>query len=843
MHYKKKKRRGSRTAVIITLVVLVLAATATAVFLALGGLPGIKNEIAMHSPPPEPYFSQGEVRALTLQAYAGEQTEQAYKEYFAQAVAFAKENGFNTLIYEGKTGIEVYWRDEVFPPPAELRKQDGIINQLDPLELLCEAAKGQSVQIWLSMNPYDATGLTEDATGPVAELARSQNTPQFNPADGAYTALLAQSINGLPQKYPLAGIVFANLNTPTPATAEDGSIVPPSAEQQEAFAAAFTQLMGQLQPVWAEKAYKTQLILGFDEHTSLVSTSLAASLVQSGQINYLQPAIYPGAGLSHRLAGWTAAAPIVLVQPPQDDTAVTLFTASRSSGYGGAVFGSYPAVINEATRLGILKSTLLQLDYPLPTGFDIPQTLRITFPLNGAKYSYENVYIMGTSDPTQPLLINGTEITNRAPGGAFGTLVELQTGTNTFTFTNGTTTLQHTIERPAPSSYTPNPKPDGTKPVEPGQAVEISTLIASALKDYTNMASMNETFHIGAVAVVQESVEFTSGNTISNAYKLTSGDWVLASNCKAIPGTGASSFSGLAPEDRDGGETLVFTGNGTPATYIAYDEASNSLSVTMYDTSFTLPAGFSSRLVQSASVENGENSVTLTLKLNTIWGYNIEYSGGKTQLFLKDPPTPSTDPARPLQGVHVLLDPGHGGTDAGALGIGGEESGPNEKHINLALAQATAYRLRQLGAEVTLSREDDETFPSLTDRLLAQSVQKPDFFISIHHNSAELNADRSGAMGSQSYYYHPYSVPNSKQFAQNLISSIAPTTGRNGTDSSWGYYYVTRTTVCPSVLFEYGFVISPLEFEDITSTDGLYAAACATAAAIIESMPAPAPTA
>jgi N-acetylmuramoyl-L-alanine amidase len=91
--------------------------------------------------------------------------------------------------------------------------------------------------------------------------------------------------------------------------------------------------------------------------------------------------------------------------------------------------------------------------------------------------------------------------------------------------------------------------------------------------------------------------------------------------------------------------------------------------------------------------------------------------------------------------------------------------------------------------------------------------------------------------GTQVYYFTQQDAPLTRPFAQTMIDNISTATGRGGGEARQDYYYVTRTTVCPSVLFEYGFMVNPQEFEDVLSTDGIIAAACGTANAILASVP------
>ena len=79
----------------------------------------------------------------------------------------------------------------------------------------------------------------------------------------------------------------------------------------------------------------------------------------------------------------------------------------------------------------------------------------------------------------------------------------------------------------------------------------------------------------------------------------------------------------------------------------------------------------------------------------------------------------------------VIIDPGHGGHDTGAIG----KSGTREKDITLAISQKLAEELKERGLEVILTREDDH-YVRLEDRAQFANESRGDLFISIHCNSA-----------------------------------------------------------------------------------------------------------
>lgn len=106
---------------------------------------------------------------------------------------------------------------------------------------------------------------------------------------------------------------------------------------------------------------------------------------------------------------------------------------------------------------------------------------------------------------------------------------------------------------------------------------------------------------------------------------------------------------------------------------------------------------------------------------------------------------PGTEPlvVPPLR--TIVIDPGHGGTNEGAIGI----AGIHEKHLTLKLALLLADRLRARYPEATiiLTRETDR-FLSLNDRISIANDAEADLFLSLHFNSS-MNPL---AVGFESFY-------------------------------------------------------------------------------------------
>ncbi|MGA7991692.1 MAG: N-acetylmuramoyl-L-alanine amidase [Thermoanaerobaculia bacterium] len=85
----------------------------------------------------------------------------------------------------------------------------------------------------------------------------------------------------------------------------------------------------------------------------------------------------------------------------------------------------------------------------------------------------------------------------------------------------------------------------------------------------------------------------------------------------------------------------------------------------------------------------------------------------------------------------VVLDPGHGGTDPGAIGTGGIR----EKDVTLDVANRVRAYLEEGHLAVSLTRDGDATL-SLRERVLLANAKKPDLFVSIHVNSLPAVRDK-----------------------------------------------------------------------------------------------------
>jgi N-acetylmuramoyl-L-alanine amidase len=142
----------------------------------------------------------------------------------------------------------------------------------------------------------------------------------------------------------------------------------------------------------------------------------------------------------------------------------------------------------------------------------------------------------------------------------------------------------------------------------------------------------------------------------------------------------------------------------------------------------------------------------------------------------------------------IVLDPGHGGSDPGAVGIGGLQ----EKQIVLPIARQVAAYLEQQGIQVILTRTDDSDV-ELEPRVQIAEQSNASLFVSIHANA--ISMDRPEVNGVETYYFS-----SGERLAQVIQDSIVQDTKMNDKGVRQARFYVLRRTSMPAVLIETGFV-------------------------------------
>jgi len=170
-----------------------------------------------------------------------------------------------------------------------------------------------------------------------------------------------------------------------------------------------------------------------------------------------------------------------------------------------------------------------------------------------------------------------------------------------------------------------------------------------------------------------------------------------------------------------------------------------------------------------------------------------------------------------LKGKTIIIDPGHGGSDPGAIG-------PNrlcEKEVTLGVSLKVEDILKSAGANVIMTRTDDRDVygPNASDRDELQARvnvgrdNPADVFVSIHANSFTSPSAR----GTATYFYEK--SPYDRMLAQSLQDGLVEFGGLSDRGIQAANFYVVKRSNIPAALVELAFISNPREESLLSSSD------------------------
>lgn len=216
----------------------------------------------------------------------------------------------------------------------------------------------------------------------------------------------------------------------------------------------------------------------------------------------------------------------------------------------------------------------------------------------------------------------------------------------------------------------------------------------------------------------------------------------------------------------------------------------------------------------------------------------------------------------------VVVDPGHGGAQEGAISPGGLR----ESDLTLQIARRVAARLRRMGAKVILTRTGDVAVPMANRAAIANAI-RADLFLSIHLNSMPTVEARRVTAGVETYFLSAdatdthasavaarenadrlagepeldpddpvgailssledaASLDASSRLAYRVHDRLVVTLGAGDRGVKQAPFYVLAGARMPSVLVEVGFISNEGEAEKLRSKDYQEKVAAALADAI-----------
>ena len=180
-----------------------------------------------------------------------------------------------------------------------------------------------------------------------------------------------------------------------------------------------------------------------------------------------------------------------------------------------------------------------------------------------------------------------------------------------------------------------------------------------------------------------------------------------------------------------------------------------------------------------------------------------------------------------LKNKIIVIDPGHGGNDAGAIG----PTGVMEKSVTLNVALELEKLLQAEGANVIMTRSTDKTvspkgaeasdIEELQVRCDVANDVKADIFISIHADSFT----KPEAKGTTAYYYSQSSDGKGQKLAESIRSALCEQIKTPSRGTKPCNFYVVRHCDMPATLIELAFISNPEEEQILNSAEGVLKAA------------------
>ena len=162
-----------------------------------------------------------------------------------------------------------------------------------------------------------------------------------------------------------------------------------------------------------------------------------------------------------------------------------------------------------------------------------------------------------------------------------------------------------------------------------------------------------------------------------------------------------------------------------------------------------------------------------------------------------------------VKGKIIVIDPGHGGSDPGAVG----PKGTLEKNVTLGIAKKLGAKLEAAGANVFYTRfvdldvakRDASGAEELHKRIEVAHEKKADIFVSIHAD-ASISSE---AGGTTTYYY--VKTPYDLKLAQAVQRRVSVAGGLLNRGTKQSGFYVNKKSWIPSILVETAFISNPNE--------------------------------
>ncbi len=894
-------------------------------------------------------------------------------------VSSCKDANLNAIYFQVRPSSDALYDSALFPTSKFITgtQGDALPDGLDPLSYLIEKAEANGIRVHAWVNPLRVTTGSKSKPEHDTQLLAANHPARLHPeytvpyADGRLyyncalpevRKLIADGVAELASNYDIASIIFDDYFYPYPVTCDDGSIAEFDDktsyeiyggeaslddfrrenvnkmifECYSAIKAANPECEFGVAPfgIWQNNNGTNggSETSGFEAYSAIYCDPTA--WIEGGYIDYLAPQLYwrfttsaarydilvrwwntllDGTGIklliSHGVYNYDT------WESPENELRNQVGFARSELTYKGSILYGYAAL--KANSHGLLDevrevfSEKITYSDAVSTGND----LIISIPYNNSYIDGDNTFVIGTSDPAEPLYVNGVKV-GRTKSGYFSLYLPLEDEKNTFIFTHKGGETQHVINKGIKASDTvvyPTLSSPGIHSVSPSTAyagkgsLEVSviaprgssvtaelsgkkiTLSPTLYAPYQKGTYMKEVF-IGSFTLsafdneirALGKVKFTSvlgGNTYTaesgeiralgkdavipievtgddtnlkisrdswyyddytaqscgmrdNAiflsdgmYKLRCGGLISQSEVRELDVSEikiAHAESAVMVVDEKATYFKIKVDENIPINCNMEDNGEFCVMLYNMDTSSAPEASFSENPLftsvrgQKSTKQYSYKYFFKLVNIENFYGFKHYYEDGHLIFEWKNPEAlPDTD--KPLTDKIIVLDAGHGIENPNALGpLGDTPEAMNEGEFNLEIVLAAEKYLSELGAEVILIRDKDETRDiPLTERTQTLIDLNPDLVISIHQNSMPYTADIRTIHGVVGLYWS-----DSGYMLTDVIGGvIADSLDKIDRSPTKQRLAMTRNPKFPSTLIETCFITNVEEYERMMKPD------------------------
>jgi N-acetylmuramoyl-L-alanine amidase len=233
------------------------------------------------------------------------------------------------------------------------------------------------------------------------------------------------------------------------------------------------------------------------------------------------------------------------------------------------------------------------------------------------------------------------------------------------------------------------------------------------------------------------------------------------------------------------------------------DEDDRAIVVRLYGTAsdldFVQYGGTDSLVRRVTWAQPATDECTVSFELGSeVFGWRTRWDGTDLLLEIRRPPV--VNPAHPLAGRTIAVDPGH--PPEGATG----PTGLREADVNLAIALELKALLEREGARVVMTRTAD-TALGLYERTAIAERANAEILVSIHQNALPDGVNPFVNNGTSTYYFQPHAARLAMLTQQALVGEL----GLPDLGAARGNFALARPTWMPAILTEGAFLMLPAQ--------------------------------